>query len=322
MRITFIKLGELTDDEKYKIGLGCQKLAKEAMCPIDIQMLSNSTTPIFEATDFLQGKLKFLSGNTIVPLLNKIDEQYIAPIVVFITEPQDGLANFCYKMINKYGVVCCSVVSDWALQDYIYHELVHACHEWIRRQGIDLPDTQDQEIAVLGKDASTPEHQAIVKKNLDDCLPYMKSVSWEPKQWQSQFSILAKLIELAGRLVNLVSLRRKDWKSYAREQAIKYGINADILCAVIMAESGFRIDAENKNTDGSIDYGICQINSAWWIGSNCKSALNGEFYFVSPDWVISNPQYCIDWMVQQWVKGRQNDWWAYKNGSYKKYLNN
>ena len=328
MKILFLKIGKRTGAEQDKIEMACEKLNRESMVEIEINSVEVlNVAPKFETTDFPQGKLSFLSGETMYSILNKVDETSIAPIVVFITEPPVGLnlANFCYKMLNKYGVVCCSVVSDGAMEHYIYHELVHSIHEYLSRKGIPLPDTQDPEVAVLGKDSTTPEHQAIVKKNLEDCLPYLDKVSWEPTQWKSTFTLLSSLIAIASRLVALVALKRKDWRKYAYEQAIKAGVDARVLVAVIEAESGFQIDAENINRDKngkivSLDYGICQINDYWTIGSNSQAAMKGEYYFPSEEYVVSNPDKCIDWMIQQWLKGRQNDWIAYKTGAYKKYM--
>jgi hypothetical protein len=63
----------------------------------------------------------------------------------------------------------------------MYHELVHCIHERLERKGVKLPDTQDQEILEVGQpDASTPEHQELVRQNFIDCLPYLDVAFSEP----------------------------------------------------------------------------------------------------------------------------------------------
>ena len=85
------------------------------------------------------------------------------------------------------------------------------------------------------------------------------------------------------------------------------------LCATVGAESGWKPSAKGKpNSNGTIDWGICQINDNLWIGEGKP--------FPSTDYVLSHPEECIRWMCGWWKKGKRNWWIAYKNGSYKKYL--
>lgn len=85
------------------------------------------------------------------------------------------------------------------------------------------------------------------------------------------------------------------------------------LCATVGGESGWRPEAIGKvNFDGTRDYGIVQINEKYWIG---KDKL-----FPSTDYVLNNPEVCVRWMCKQWKAGNKNWWYAYKNGSYKKFL--
>jgi hypothetical protein len=240
-----------------------------------------------------------------------------------VTDPQPQLtmANICYKLINKYGIVNCSVVSDESLEHYITHELVHAFHEWLLRQGINLPDTQDTDIMLAGSpDATTPEHQAIVKKNAEDLIPHINKVSWEPVKATMLVSLLTMVVTLLKKLLELKG--GSNLKAYAKEQAIKNGLDYKVLMATIEAESGWDTMAIGLNLNGSRDFGVCQINDEWWIGSNSKAAQSNEYYFPSSDYVLNNPKECIDWMIKQWVKGRQNDWYGYKNGVYKLFLKN
>lgn len=86
------------------------------------------------------------------------------------------------------------------------------------------------------------------------------------------------------------------------------------LCATVGGESGWRPEAIGKiNFDGTRDYGIVQVNEKYWIG---KDKL-----FPSTDYVLNNPEVCVRWMCKQWKAGNKNWWYAYKNGSYKKYMN-
>lgn len=86
----------------------------------------------------------------------------------------------------------------------------------------------------------------------------------------------------------------------------------DLLCAVIMAESGMNVKATNKNTNGSMDWGICQINDKYWIGEGKT--------FVSSDEVLNKPEKSIIFLVNAYKQGNLKWWYGYTNGSYKKFL--
>lgn len=93
----------------------------------------------------------------------------------------------------------------------------------------------------------------------------------------------------------------------------------NLLCAVIMAESGFKNSAkhENKNAKGvvtSTDWGICQINDYYHV------AVNGSRDFTSVDDIVNNPDKATRFMIACFKNGNIGLWSAYKNGSYKKYL--
>ena len=90
----------------------------------------------------------------------------------------------------------------------------------------------------------------------------------------------------------------------------------DLLCAVIEAESGFKINAKNENKKNgkvvSTDWGICQINDYYHIGKG-KS-------FASVDEVLNQPEKSVRFLVRQYKAGNLNWWIAYRNGSYRKFL--
>lgn len=94
-----------------------------------------------------------------------------------------------------------------------------------------------------------------------------------------------------------------------------YGLSwaeKDVICAVIQGESGFNPKATNVNTDGSVDYGLCQLNSRWYIGPDKEVKTGHE--------ALNDPEKCVRVMVKAYKAGRLRDWWAYRNGSYKKFL--
>ncbi len=85
------------------------------------------------------------------------------------------------------------------------------------------------------------------------------------------------------------------------------------LCATVGGESEWMPGAIGKpNSDGTRDYGICQVNTHYWIGP-------GKI-FPSTDYVLTHPEECIRWMCKQWKMGHRNWWVAYKNGRYKQFL--
>ena len=91
----------------------------------------------------------------------------------------------------------------------------------------------------------------------------------------------------------------------------------DILCACVEVESNFNPLAVhyNRDTEGnilSIDYGIAQINSYWNIGTDKP--------FPSSEYVLQNPQICIQFMCDMFLQGHENLWCSYTSGLYNKYL--
>jgi len=86
---------------------------------------------------------------------------------------------------------------------------------------------------------------------------------------------------------------------------------ANTIMAVISAESGWNPKAINKNSDGSIDYGLCQYNSYWYI-SKMKLITQWE--------ALNDYEKCIKLMIQRYKEGFLKDWASYKFGTYKKFL--
>jgi len=87
----------------------------------------------------------------------------------------------------------------------------------------------------------------------------------------------------------------------------------DLLCAVIMAESGMNPRAVGKpNYDGSRDWGLVQINDKIWIGFDKPFKTTQE--------VLDNPEKCVEFMIKWYVLGHLDWWIAYKNKSYLRYV--
>lgn len=88
----------------------------------------------------------------------------------------------------------------------------------------------------------------------------------------------------------------------------------NLICAVIQGESGFDNNATCKNTNGTTDWGICQINDnrRYWIGPG--------LYFKSVQEVLQNPDKAVRFMIKLYRQGLLHYWIAYKNGSYKRYM--
>jgi hypothetical protein len=86
----------------------------------------------------------------------------------------------------------------------------------------------------------------------------------------------------------------------------------NILCAVIKSESGFNLKAERHNTDvrNSIDYGLCQYNSYWYISKGT----------ITKDQALNDPEFCVRLMIRRFKEGGLKDWVAYSSGAYKKNL--
>ena len=99
------------------------------------------------------------------------------------------------------------------------------------------------------------------------------------------------------------------------------------LCATVGAESGWMsyylsgpkvgqpVKLENRMNNGvvwSTDFGICQINTHFWIGPGKE--------FPSVEYVLDNPEKCIRWMVRNWKAGHSSWWVGFTSGNYKNYL--
>ena len=79
-----------------------------------------------------------------------------------------------------------------------------------------------------------------------------------------------------------------------------YGISPLLLWAIAGVESSYNPRAVNRNTNGSYDYGLMQINSLWYgvIGPKAWNMLSDSCYNVHVGaWVLSQ---CIQRLGYTW----------------------
>lgn len=97
----------------------------------------------------------------------------------------------------------------------------------------------------------------------------------------------------------------------------------NVITACVEQESDFenyKMDGtplihQNLNKDGSLsstDYGIVQINDYYHIGPNKD--------FPSVDFVMQNPQKCVQFMIDCYKQGKLGLWSSYKTGAYLKWM--
>ncbi len=89
-----------------------------------------------------------------------------------------------------------------------------------------------------------------------------------------------------------------------QEEGLSISMTAD-LRGTVWGESGWNQWCINdKNTNGSADYGIAQFNSNTYLK---------EFKMTAVD-VLTNPEKCLRIMARNFKAGRQRNWFAYRPG--------
>jgi hypothetical protein len=78
-----------------------------------------------------------------------------------------------------------------------------------------------------------------------------------------------------------------------------------LMTAIALAESGGKVDAQHTNSDGSIDYGLLQVNSVHGYDPNCllKAECN------------------IDKAHEVWLSQGYGAWTTYNTGAWKLFRN-
>jgi lysozyme C len=97
--------------------------------------------------------------------------------------------------------------------------------------------------------------------------------------------------------------------SYLRNAGFPQTTIPTMVC-ISKYESSFNCDATNKNTDGSTDYGLMQINSYWWCSGDPLSKYNGCSASCSS---LFNCQSNANCAYTVWKQQGYNAWYGYKN---------
>jgi hypothetical protein len=90
---------------------------------------------------------------------------------------------------------------------------------------------------------------------------------------------------------------------------------SDFNNSVTHANYIFKTDLQTGQTIkvlASTDYGIVQVNNFYHIGEGKD--------FPSVDYVMSNPESCVRWMIKCFQTGRASEWCSYSSGAYKQWL--
>ena len=114
-----------------------------------------------------------------------------------------------------------------------------------------------------------------------------------------------------------------DTKEKAKKAVIdickEEGLNKEetkLICAVIECESNFNVMAINKNKDKkgnvtSVDYGIIQANSYWYVQKMKLITISEALY---------NPEKAVRLMIKRYKEGFLKDWVCYSGGNYKRFM--
>jgi len=97
--------------------------------------------------------------------------------------------------------------------------------------------------------------------------------------------------------------------SYLRKSGFPESSIGTMVC-ISKYESSYNCDAKNKNTDGSTDYGLMQINSYWWCSGDALSKYNGCSVSCSS---LYNCQTNTNCAYVVWKQQGYNAWYGYKN---------
>lgn len=80
---------------------------------------------------------------------------------------------------------------------------------------------------------------------------------------------------------------------------------ADTMLCIAKWESAYNPIAININTDGSVDYGLFQINSKWWLDRGASGCSQSREELLTPDGNIACAKFIFDKMgYKAWVAYR------------------
>lgn len=97
--------------------------------------------------------------------------------------------------------------------------------------------------------------------------------------------------------------------SYLKSAGFSQSTLPTMVC-ISKYESSFNCDATNKNTDGSTDYGLMQINSYWWCSGDPLSKYNGCSATCTSLFDCQKNANCA---YTVWRQQGYNAWYGYKN---------
>jgi lysozyme C len=97
--------------------------------------------------------------------------------------------------------------------------------------------------------------------------------------------------------------------SYLRKSGFPESAIGTMVC-ISKYESSYNCDATNKNTDGSTDYGLFQINSYYWCSGDTKSKYNECSATCTS---LFNCQSNTNCAYTVWRQQGYNAWYGYKN---------
>lgn len=89
----------------------------------------------------------------------------------------------------------------------------------------------------------------------------------------------------------------------------------NLISQVVHCESNYNPHCVHENVVGgkvsSTDFGIVQVNDYWWIGKNKR--------FPTAQYVLDNPQECVEWMIERYKQGYLSNWVCYSKNLYVRY---
>jgi soluble lytic murein transglycosylase-like protein len=86
--------------------------------------------------------------------------------------------------------------------------------------------------------------------------------------------------------------------------AARHSVPADLLRAIACVESNFNAHAVNRNRNGSVDYGVMQINSSW-LPELRKFGIEGDHL-----WDACTNIYVGAWVMAQKIQAFGYSWRA------------
>lgn len=174
--------------------------------------------------------------------------------------------------------------------DVLIHEMAHAFQRLLYFRGINIIDTLDNG---AGIDSTVAIYKPLFKQML------------------SSYSIMYRISKLKEEIAYFKALLAQK-KTVEIEQMIlriakEEGVDGKVLLATIKAESGLNPNAVCKNTNGSIDKGLCQYN-------------NQVYPSIMYDIIVKDNEMGVKIMAKRMKAGFLSDWYGYRDGNYKKFL--